>query len=531
MKKVAFAGIVASKNTYSAYLYALLFSHTNLQLLAGIKQLAGQTVWYGVSSIVPRLLTYILTPYLTLKLSGVDYGDMTLVYAAIPFLNILFTYGLETGFFRFIQQEKHKKDLYNTASISLITTTVLFTAILLYFNVPISRFISVGEHPEYVILFVLIVAFDSLSTLPFAKLRQEERPVRYAFIRIIGVLIYMGTLYFFLSICPSLAEKKPNSVFALISSDRFGISLVILANLLQSVVTIILLWKELRVIRWHFNFKQWKELMLYSLPMLVAGFGGMINETMDRLMLGWWGNSGTGNIKVEIGAYGACYKLAILITVFIQAFRMGAEPFFFKQAMGENPQRVYARVMKFFVIIICAMFLFVALYLDIWKYFIQNPIYWKALKVVPILLLANMFLGIYYNLSIWYKITNKVSSGAWITIGGALITITINYLFIPKYGYIASAWATFFCYGSMMVACYIWGQKEYPIPYAWKKLSAYLIIVVLLFFIHKSLTFLWTNRIFNYSISTIILGSFLLFILKVERKEFKKLPVIGRLLN
>lgn len=499
--------------------------------MAGIKQLAGQTVWYGISSIVPRLLTYILTPYLTLKLSGADYGDMTLVYAAIPFLNILYTYGLETGFFRFIQQEEHKKDLYNTASISLITTTVIFTSVLLLFKDPISRLIRVEQHPEYVVLFILIVAFDSLSALPFAKLRQDERPVKYATIRVVGVLIYMSTLYFFLSICPALAKKDPNSIFTLLSSERLGISLVILANLIQSVFTLIMLWKEFKEIRWQFNFKQWKELMLYSLPMLVAGFGGMINETMDRLMLGWWGNSGAGDIKVEIGTYGACYKLAILITVFIQAFRMGAEPFFFKQAMGENPQRVYARVMKFFVIIICAMFLFVALYLDIWKYFIQNPVFWEGLKVVPILLLANMFLGIYYNLSIWYKITNKVSSGAWITIGGALVTIGINYFFIPKYGYMASAWATFFCYGAMMVACYIWGQKEYPIPYAWKKLSAYMIIVVLLFFIHKFLTYLWSDMTFNYSVSTIIFGSFLLFILKVEKKEFKKLPVIGRLLS
>ncbi len=499
--------------------------------MAGIKQLAGQTLWYGVSSIIPRLLTYILTPYLTLKLSGANYGDMTLVYAAIPFLNILFTYGLETGYFRFIQQEKHKKDLYNTASISLITTTILFTVVLLLFTGPISRFIRVEAHPEYVTLFLLIVAFDSLSAIPFARLRQEGRPVKYAFIRITGVLIYIGTLYFFLSVCPSLAQKDPNSVFALLSSENLGITLVILANLIQSVFTLIMLWQELKAIRWQFNIRQWKELMMYSLPMLVAGLGGMINETLDRLMLGWWGVSASGNIKVEIGTYGACYKLAILITVFIQAFRMGAEPFFFKQAMTENPQRVYARVMKFFVIIICAMFLFVVLYLDAWKYFIQNPVFWEGLKIVPILLLANMFLGIYYNLSVWYKITNKVSSGAWITIGGALVTIAINYLFIPRFGYMASAWATFFCYGSMMVACYIWGQKEYPVPYAWKKLCAYIVIVVLLFYLHRLLTHLWPHMIFNYTLATVILGAFLLFVLRVEKNEFKKLPVVGRFLK
>lgn len=499
--------------------------------MAGIKQLAGQTLWYGVSSIIPRLLTYILTPYLTLKLSGANYGDMTLVYAAIPFLNILYTYGLETGFFRFIQDEKHKKDLYNTASVSLIITTVLFTSILLFFTQPISRFISVGNHPEYVTLVILIVAFDSIATIPFAKLRQDGRPIKYAFIRISGVLLNIGLLYFFLSVCPSMAEKDPNSIFVLLSNKNLGITLVIVANLLQSVFTLLLLWQELKTIRFRFNIQQWKELMVYSLPMLIVGFGGMINETLDRLMLGWWGISTNGDIKVEIGTYGACYKLAILITVFIQAFRLGAEPFFFKQATGENPQRVYARVMKFFVIVICAMFLFVALYLDVWKYFIQNPVFWDGLKIVPVLLLANMFLGIYYNLSVWYKITNKISAGAWITIGGALTTIIINYLFIPKYGYTASAWATFFCYGGMMVACYLWGQKEYPVPYAWKKLSAYIIIVVLLFYIHRLLIFLWTNPIFNYLSASIILGLFLVFVLQVEKNEFKKLPIVGKFIR
>lgn len=499
--------------------------------MAGIKQLAGQTLWYGASSIIPRLLTYILTPYLTLKLSGANYGDMTLVYAAIPFLNILYTYGLETGYFRFIQQEKHKKDLYNTASISLITTTVVFTAVLLLFTGPISRIIKVEAHPEYVTLFILIVAFDTLSTIPFAKLRQDGRPVKYAFIRIAGVLIYISTLYFFLSVCPSLAQKDPNSVFVLLSSEKLGITLVIVAGLIQSAFTLMMLWQELKAIRWRFNIQQWKELMIYSLPMLVAGLGGMVNETLDRLMLGWWGVPASGDIKIEIGTYGACYKLAVLITVFIQAFRMGAEPFFFKQALGENPQRVYARVMKFFVIVICTMFLFVALYIDTWKYFIQNPVFWEGLKIVPVLLLANMFLGIYYNLSVWYKITNKISAGAWITIGGALITILINYLFIPRFSYMASAWATFFCYGSMMVACYIWGQKEYPVPYAWKKLMAYIIIVVVLFYVHRLFTHLWTNTVFNYLLATIILGTFVLFILRVEKNEFRKLPVVGRFLN
>ncbi len=229
-------------------------------------------------------------------------------------------------------------------------------------------------------------------------------------------------------------------------------------------------------------------MMIYAMPLIIVGFGGMINEVFDRIMLSWLAPvTDITAAKDQVAIYSACYKLSILITLFIQAFRMGAEPFFFKQAEGKNPQKVYARVMKFFVITITVMFLFVALYIDIWKYFLSTDpaklkIYWTGLKVVPILLLANMFLGIYYNLSIWYKLTHKTIAGAYITIIGAVITLLINYFFIPYFGYMACAWATFVCYGSMMVISFMWGQKDYRIPYAWRKLCAYIVIVVFHFF-------------------------------------------------
>jgi O-antigen/teichoic acid export membrane protein len=254
----------------------------------------------------------------------------------------------------------------------------------------------------------------------------------------------------------------------------------------------------------------------------------MINETFDRIMLGWWSSAPTAKQALaEVGIYGACYKLSILITLFIQAFRMGAEPFFFKQAQGQQPQKVYARVMKFFVIVICFMFLVVVLFLDIWKYFVGKA-YWSGLKVVPILLLANMFLGIYYNLSIWYKLSNKTMAGAWITVIGAILTLIINYFFIPRFSYMACAWATFLCYGSMMVVSFIWGQKAYRVPYAWKKLVAYIIISVALYGVYELFNRfdlgIWTNR----GVALILLALFGLLILNVERKEFQRMPYIGR---
>jgi len=498
--------------------------------LSSIKKLAEQTVWYGASSIAARFLNYLLTPYLTGVLAVSGYGEMSLVYAAIPFLNVIFTYGIETAYFRFSHKEGFKKDIYSTSSISIFISTIFLTTLLLLSHTSVAHWLRLDDHPEFITYSALIIALDTLSTLPFARLRQEGRPRKFALIRITSILITIGLTYFFISVCPKIVANDPTGLVAKYYIKNYGVGYVILANLIGSFITLILLSRELFAFKWKFNATVWKQIMIYSLPLIIAGFGGMINETFDRIMLGWWAPvHSVEAAKNEVAIYSGCYKLSILISLFIQAFRMGAEPFFFKQSEGENPQRTYARVMKFFVIAITVMFLIVALYLDIWKYFLSKKTYWTGLKVVPILLLANMFLGIYYNLSIWYKLTHKTISGAYITIIGAVITLVINYVFIPYYSYMACAWATFFCYGSMMVISFIWGQKAYRIPYAWKKLCAYIIIVILLFFVHRTVIHFFNNRLVNNSAASFLLLIYLLFIMNIERKEFQKLPVIGRL--
>lgn len=497
--------------------------------MSSIKKLAGQTVWYGVSSIAARFLFYLLTPYLTFKLSSTGYGDMSIMYAAIPFLNVIFTYGIETAYFRFSGREEYKKDIYSTATVSILVSTVFLTALLLSSRTSIAHLLRLDDHPELITYSALIIAFDTLSTLPFAKLRLDQRPVKYALIRIASILFQIGAIYFFLSICPQWAVENPDGFIATFYRPGYGVGYVIVANLLASLFTLILLYKEFFAFEFKVNKKVWAAMMIYSLPLLVAGFGGMINETFDRIMLTWLAPVATIDAaKEQVAIYSGCYKLSILITLFIQAFRMGAEPFFFKQAEGQDPQKVYARVMKFFVITITVMFLIVALYLDIWKYFLRRPIYWTGLKVVPILLLANMFLGIYYNLSIWYKLTNKTIAGAYITLIGAAVTLLINFIFIPYFGYMACAWATFFCYGSMMVISFLWGQKDYPVPYAWKKLSAYMIIVVVLYFIHQLIIQFFDGNVTNLVSATFLLAFYVWFVLNVEWKEFQRLPVIGK---
>jgi len=500
--------------------------------LSGIKKLAGQTLWYGGSTIFSRLLNYLLTPYLTYELTRAQYGEFSLVYSVLPFLTVIFTYGMETAYFRFVQKEEHKKTLNNTASVSLICSTVVFTTLMILCNQGIANIISLKEHPEYITWGAFIIAFDTLALVPLAKLRQDGRPVKFAMVRIGSILINIGVTYFLITLSPRLLASHPNSIVALYYSKDLVVGYIIIANLVASLFTLLFLWKEFSAFKWEFNKELWKEMIIYTLPLLIVGFGGVINETFDRIMLGWWSPAVGETAKhAEVGTYSACYKLSILITLFIQAFRMGAEPFFFKQSTGENAQKVYARVMKFFVITICTMFLVVALFLDIWKYFITNKAMWAGLKVVPVLLLANMFLGIYYNLSIWYKLTNKTMIGAYITLAGAAITLVINYFLIPLYSYTACAWATFLCYGSMMVMSFLWGQKYYYVPYAWKKLLAYIIIVVLLFFVHTGINRLFPSFLVNIGSGLVLLSAFLLFILKIEKKEFQKLPVIGKYLR
>jgi O-antigen/teichoic acid export membrane protein len=480
-------------------------------------------MWYGLSSIAARFISYLLTPYLTLKLTDAAYGEQAIVYAFIPFLNVIVTHGMETAYFRFGSKENEEK-IYHTSSFSMIIVTALVVSCLLIWGAPIASLLQISLHPEYIKLVAWVVALDALTTIPFSKLRLEGRPKKYAFIKVGGILINIIATYAFISILPEYATAHKGSFIAGWYVKGFEVGYILIANILQNVFVLVLLQKEIRALRFNIDYKLWRQMMLYALPLILVGFGGMINETMDRIMLGWWANGGSPEAnKALVGTYSACYKLAILITISIQAFRMGAEPFFFKQAASDNAQKTYARVMKFFVITLCIMFLGVVLYIDIWKLFIRNPNMYAGLKVVPILLIANMFLGVYYNLSIWYKLSNKTMAGAWITLLGAVITIGINFLLIPRYGYMASAWATFFCYGTMMIVSYKWGQKVYFIPYATKKLIAYFVITLLLYSINLFILWVSSNKAFNYLFASILLLGFIGFVIKIEKKELKSI--------
>jgi O-antigen/teichoic acid export membrane protein len=499
--------------------------------LSGIKKLAGQTLWYGLPTIASRFLGYLMNLTLPFFFDlPAKTADLTQTYAIIPFLNILFTYGIETAYFRF-SAEKDKDKLYSTLSLSLIGSTILFTILLLVFQGSIAGAASLGDHPEYVMWMSGIIFFDTLATLPFAKLRQENRPKRYAFIRLAGIFINIIMVVIFVGILPHYLKNHPESFLNKYLNVKNPIIYYLVGNCFGSLFTFLLLFKELKMVKLRFDTALWKEVMKYCYPLIIVGLGGMVNDVLSRLIYRHAVNLPQEQADHELGIFANIYRIAVLITIVIQAFRMAAEPFFFKQSTQEGAQKVYARVMKFFVIVCCFLLLGIGLFLDVieWGFLKISPRWAEGLGAVPLLALGNVFLGIYYNLSVWYKLTNKNSYGAMITIAGAAITILLNLLLIPLLHYTGAAIATFCCYMFMMVACYRLGQKHYPIPYPRKKLTAYLVIVILLYFIHLGLTHFISGKLwFSVASGMLLFGFFAWFVGKIEAKEFARLPVIGK---
>lgn len=494
-------------------------------------------MWYGVPKIVSRFLNYGLTLLGFRIFDPVSTSDLTQVYAVIPFLNILFTYGLETSYFRFAQQ-KDRNILYNTLNVSIVASTILFTILLFAFKGSITNFIELRDHPEFVTWMIWITFFDTLAVIPFAKLRLEERPRKYAFVNLASALLNILLTLFFLFVAKGARDRDENSFLAFLYNPDIGVGYFIIANLIASFATLLLLYKEISVIRFVFDKKLWKEIMIYSYPLIIVGLGGMINEMLSRLVYRKVVPGDSIQEKEDLGIFGANYKLAVLITIFIQIFKLAAEPFFFNQSKNDDAQRMYARVMKFFVIACSFMFLVIALFLDFWKYLIASKFkaYAEGIHIVPILAMGSVFLGIYYNLTVWYKLTNRNMTGAYITIAGAVITVVLNIVLIPDFGYTGSAWATFICYAFMMVISYVLGQKYYPVPYPKKKLLTYLAICVLLYVFHEYALARNLNPkaayypYVYYSTALLLMGLFSFLILKVEKKEFERLPFVGKFL-
>jgi O-antigen/teichoic acid export membrane protein len=450
------------------------------------KKLVGQTAAYGLSSIIGRTLNFLLFPLYLGIFAPEDYGVINGLYAYVGFFNILFTFGLETAFFRFANQPgTDQQQLFNRVlSFLMISSIVLTGSILLFIN-PIAEAINFPDQKLFISWLAIILAVDAIVSIPFARLRLQNKAGKFAGIKMANVFITVLANVFIYWFCYNvyqenfLANLKP--LVAKIYFPEWKLGYIFLINLLANLLLIPLLWREFGSLRFTLDFTFMKPLLRYAYPIMLMGFAGIVNELLDRILLlkllppNFYPNL---NSKAALGVYGGCYKIATFMTLTIQAFRYAGEPFFFSQAKEKNSAATFALVTKWFVIVCTFIFLFISANLEDFKFLLRRPSYYQGMAVIPILLLANLFLGVYYNLSAWFKLTDKTHYGTFISFGGAAITILLNVLLIPVLGYMGCAWATLACYFSMALACYIFGQKFYPIPYPVWTMAGYLVLAL-----------------------------------------------------
>jgi O-antigen/teichoic acid export membrane protein len=439
------------------------------------KSLFKQTAIYGLATVLPRIISFILNPIFVYYLTDTTkMGAISVIFSYLVFFNVILSYGMETSFFRFYNSEENKSKVISTAIISLFWSSIGFLTLFLLFRKDLALWSEINV--EYIVFAIWILTFDALAILPFSKIRAEGRSIKYAAIKILNVIIYLFLNVFFLIFLPDIAKESSNPFIQTIYNDDFQIGYIFVANLIASLITLLFVLPDYFKIKWEFDAELWKKMMRYGLPILVAGIAFAINEHFDKILLDWMHVD-----LAAIGAYSACYKIGMFMVLYRTAYTLGIEPFFFSHAKNENAPQTYATITKYFVIFGSFICLGVIVFADILKLIlVPREIYWVAMDVVPLIVLANFFLGIYTNLSVWYKLINKTKIGAYISIVGALVTLGLNLLLIPVLSYMGSAIATIFAYGTMMFISYWLGQKKYPIPYDKKSIFSYLALAIVL---------------------------------------------------
>lgn len=478
-----------------------------------------------MGTIVPRLLNYfLLTPFYTRIFITGEYGVITELYAYMAFLLVLLTYGMETAFFRFAEKEPDPKKVFSTSVISLLVTSSFFVLLVVLFNQPIASLIKYGDHPEYITMFAVIVALDALTAIPFAYLRKKNKALRFSVIKIVNVLVNVGLNFFFLWLAPKMLAQNPDSWVDIVYNPSIGVGYAFIANLVSSVVMLLMLLPDLFSVKLVLDKGLLRRMLIYAFPLLIVGLAGMVNEVADKIIFKYLLVVPPGESNPEayamgqLGIYGAAYKLSVLMTLFIQMFRYAAEPFFFAQKKEENAKQVYADVMKYFILFGLFIFLGVTLFADVVKYFI-GPDYWEGLFILPIVLMANLLLGITFNLSIWYKLNDMTRFGAYIGLSGAVVTILMNVLLVPRFSYLGAAWGHLSAYILMVILSYYWGQKYYRISYQLGRIGFYAVLSVTLFLISY---FMPVERgplslVINFMLLMIFMG----IVVYKERREFK----------
>lgn len=492
--------------------------------MAGIKSLAKDTAIYGMSSIVGKFLNWCLTPLYTYVLVTEQYGIFTNFYALTALMLVLLTYGLETGFFRFANDtdKGDPQTVYSTCMASLGTTTLLFVALASLFLNPIARFLESEQHPEYILMLILIIGLDVLAALPFAYLRFQKRPLRFAFLKLLNIALNIGFNLFFLVVCPVIHQSHPAWISWFYIPD-YGVGYILVSNVLSSFIQLLTLLPEIIKIRWRFRYHLLKEILRYSFPLLILGLAGMMNQNLDKLIFPFLFDDHEYAMS-QLGIYGANSKIAVVMVMFTQAFRYAYDPFIFARSKGEDKRATYALAMKFFIIVDLLIFLTVMFYLDIIRYFV-SPDYFAGLNIVPIIMLADLFSGVFFNLSLWYKLTDRTQWGVYFSLVGLVIIVTMNVCLVPHYGYVASAWAAFSCYFVMMFLSWLFGQRYYPIRYDIKGIGKYVALALILYGIAA-----WVridNLALRLGFRTILLIIYAVYLIKTDL-PLREIPYINR---
>ncbi len=479
----------------------------------------GDTAIYGTSSILGRILNWGLAPYYSFIFAPEIFAVFTNLYAFVAFFLVFLTYGMETSFFRYASKSENPDKVYSTSIISTFFTSLSFILLVVVFRNELASIINYSDHPEYILWFGIILGIDAFISIPFARLRLNNRPIKFASLKFINIGITIFLNIFFLSICPAILENNPDSFISAFYSSEIGVGYVFIANLLASVFTLILLIPEIFKVKLYFEKSILIQMLSYGFPILLVGLAGAINQSIDKVLLPFLLPEDQ-NPMYQLGVYGANFKLAVLMNMFIQAFRYAFEPFFFSQAAAKNDPKVYATIMKYFVIFGLVIFLGMVLFIDVIKVVIDTE-YHDGLKIVPVVLMANLFFGIYFALSLWYKLTDMTSFGAYIAIIGAIISISLNFLLIPVLGYVGSAIAIFVCFLVMMVVSYFLGQKYYPIPYNIKRISSYFLLAGVLYLLSFFTTEI--SPFLKYSSHSIFMVIFIVSVFILEKNELSGL--------
>ncbi|MDH6303532.1 O-antigen/teichoic acid export membrane protein [Parabacteroides sp. PF5-5] len=495
-----------------------------------MKRLAKDTAVYGLSSIIGRFLNWLLVPMYTRVLSGPgEFGIYTNLYAWVALLLVLLTYGMETGFFRFINKKEETEPLrvYGTTLFSLGTTSLLFILLSFLLLTPSSRLLGYEDHPEYLAMMLGIVAVDAFCSIPFAYLRYQGRAYRFAGIKLLSIFLNIILNIFFLIVCPWLYKQAPQ-VIDWFYVPNYGVGYVFVANVATTLVTFLILLPDmLPGFRHKPDFPLLKQILYYSFPILILGIAGVFNQTADKIIFPFLFED-KEYANEQLGIYGACFKIAVVMVMFIQAFRYAYEPFIFaRHKSGEDNTRAYSEAMKYFIIFALLIFLGVMFYIDILKLFVA-PDYYPGLKVVPIVMLGELFFGIYFNLSLWYKLSDQTQWGAYFSLAGCVATVLIIILFAPVYGFMACAWASFVCNLCMMLLSYFVGQKKFPIPYDLRSAFIYFALATVLFIAGMLPSI--ENEILRLAYRTALLLLFIVFMIRRDL-PLRELPYIGRFFN